>query len=156
MKKILILMGLLIMSMGNVCAVSYFNNSTTNIIGDGLTPETTGGTNVITLYPHYIDSWFSVYNGGHVTYQVYAYDYVGNHTPSYKSGFIMAIEPDQIGVLNNNASYYLYSDYDHICDLTDSEKIKYKFNQWWIYILIGIIIISVIVILLKNIWGRKY
>ncbi len=149
MIKILILIGLLIISMGNACAVDYYN--TTNIIGDGLAPETVGGTNVITLHPHYVDSWFSLYNDGHVTYQVYAYDYIGNHTPPYTSGFIGAIEPEQMGVLNNNASYYLYADYDSISDLKDTEKLKDKFNQWWILIFVGGLIIIGIVTIIKKV-----
>ena len=148
MRIIIILVGLLIISMGNACAVDYYN--TTNIIGVGLIPETVGGTNVITLHPHYIDSWFSLYNDGHVTYQVYAYNYIGNHTPLYTTGFIMSIEPEQTGVLNNNASYYLYADYDSISDLKDVEKIKDKFNQWWILIfIVAVIIIGIITIFKK-------
>ncbi len=154
MIKIFILIGLLILSTGNACAANLYN--TTNIIGDGLIPETVGGTNVITLHPHYVDSWFSLYNDGHVTYHVYAYDYIGNHTPPYMTGFIMAINPKEIGVLNNNASYYLYADYDSISDLTDVEKIKDKFNQWWILIFVVGIILTGIIILLKSIWRRKY
>ena len=148
MRIIIILIGLLIISIGNTCAADYYN--TTNIIGVGLIPETVGGTNVITLHPHYIDLWFSLYNGGHVTYQVYAYNYIGSHTPPYTTGFIMSIEPEQTGVLNNNASYYLYADYDSISDLKDIEKIKDKFNQWWILIFIVAIIITGIVLIVKR------
>ena len=148
MKTIIILIGLLIISMGNASAVDYHN--TTNIIGDGLAPETVGGINVITLHPHYIDSWFSLYNDGHVTYQVYAYNYIGNHTPPYTTGVIMSIEPEQTGILNNNASYYLYADYDPISDLKDVEKIKDKFNQWWVLIFIGGIIFSGVVLITKK------
>ena len=154
MIKIIILMGLLIISASNVSATNIYN--TTNIIGDGLVAETVGGINVITLHPHYVDSWFSLYNDGHVTYQVYAYNYIGNHTPPYTSGFIMSIEPEQTGILNNNASYYLYADYDSISDLKDVEKIKDKFNQWWILIFVGGIILTGIIILLKSIWRRRY
>ena len=125
----------------------------TNIMGAPC-PAIVGGSNVVTLHPHYVDHWFSVYNDGHVTYQVYAYDYVGVHDPPYMEAFIGAIEPEQMGVLNNNASYYLYADYDHIHDLTDSEKIKYKFNQWWIYIFIGVIIIAATVLIIRTVIRR--
>ncbi len=149
MRKIIILIGLLVISIGNVCAADITN--ITNIIGNGLCPETVGGTNVITLHPHYVDTWFSVYNDGYVTYQVYAYDYVGIHDPPYTASFIGAIEPGQMGVLNNNASYYLYADYDSISDLKDVEKIKDKFNQWWILIFIGGIIFAGIILIIKKV-----
>ena len=122
----------------------------TNIM-DAPCPETVGGTNVVTLHPHYVDNWFSVYNNGHVTYQVYAYDYVGIHDPPYMPAFIGAIEPEQMGVLNNNASYYLYADYDSISDLKSAEKLKDKFNQWWLLILIGGIILAALVIIINRI-----
>lgn len=148
MKKIIIVL-LLFACIGSASAVDI-TNVTTNII-TGPSPEICGGTNVITLHPHYIDNWFSVYNDGHVTYQVYAYDYVGMHDPPYMAAFIGAIEPGQMGVLNNNASYYLYADYDRISDLTDSEKIKDKFNSWWIFVFIGAIVAILFVLILKRV-----
>lgn len=133
------------------CANAGDIYNTTNVIGAGLCPEIVGGTNVVTLHPHYLDHWFSLYNDGGVTYQVYAYDYIGLRDPPYKAAFIGAIEPNQIGVLNNNASYYIYADYDAISDLTDTEKIKYKFNQWWIYIFIGAILVFALVLIIKKV-----
>lgn len=146
----IIFMLLILAIAGNVSAAADITNIT-NIVGDPC-PQNVGGTNVVTLHPHYVDQWFSVYNDGHVTYLVYAYDYVGVHDPLYKSSFIGAIEPGQMGVLNNNASYYLYADYDHISDLTNTEKIKDKFNIWWIIIFVGAIIFVAVVIIIKKVF----
>lgn len=147
MKKIIIVL-LLFACIGSASAADITN--ITNIVGAPC-PENVGGSNVVTLHPHYVDHWFSVYNDGHLTYQVYAYNYVGVHDPSYKASFIGAIEPGQMGVLNNNASYYLYADYDRISDLGDVEKIKSKFNSWWIYVFIGAIVVILFVIIFKKV-----
>lgn len=125
----------------------------TNIISE-IHPETVGGTNVITLHPHYVDEWFSLYNDGSVSYMIYAYDYVGLHDPPYKNAFIGTIEPGQMGVLTNNASYKIYADYMDIKDLQDVEIIEERFNQWWVIILIGIIFIIGGVKVLRIVWGR--
>ncbi len=113
----------------------------TNIVA-GICPETVGGTNVITLHPHYVDGWFAVYNQGTVTYLVYAYNYTGPHDPPYQESFIGAVEPGQMGVLNNNASYYIYADYSTIRDLGDPDIVIDKIQSWW-YIIIYLILIIV-------------
>jgi hypothetical protein len=110
-------------------------------------PEIVGGTNVVTLHAHYVDHWFSIYNYGGVTYQIYAYDYIGVHDPLYKAAFIGAIEPGQIGVLNNNASYKIYATPDTLQGIT-VEKIEKRFNQYWF---VGILIIIILVVGIK-IW----
>ncbi len=115
----------------------------TNIMGAPC-PAIVGGSNVVTLHPHYVDHWFSVYNDGHVTYQVYAYDYIGVHDPPYKAAFIGAIESGQMGVLNNNASYYLYATTPPLSDLS-SETVEKKINQYWYIAIIGIIIILFVI-----------
>jgi len=115
----------------------------TNIIAEAQ-PEIVGGSNVVTLHPHYVDNWLSVYNDGHVTYHVYAYDYLGVHDPTYMCSFIMAIEPGQIGVFNNNASYYLYATTPPLSDLS-SETVEKKINQYWYIAIIGIIIILFVI-----------
>lgn len=145
MRKIIIIFILLI-SINSVSAADI-----TNITNIGICPEIVGGTNVISFHPHYVDNWFSVYNNGYVTYQIYAYNYTGIHDPLYTNSFIGAIEPNQIGILNNNASYYFYADYDNIQDYTDVEKVKDKFNIWWIYIFIGTILFSIIVLGIKKV-----
>lgn len=124
--------------MGTASAADITN--ITNILGAPC-PETVGGTNVVSLHPHYVDHWFSVYNEGSVSYQVYAYDYVGIHDPPYMAAFIGTIEPGQMGVLNNNASYYLYASYDDIQDIGDIEVLEKKFNQYWFIIIVGLILV---------------
>jgi hypothetical protein len=101
-----------------------------------------GGTNVISLHPHYVDGWFSIYNEGTVTYMVYAYDYVGPHDPPYQESFIGAVEPGQMGVLNNNASYYIYADYNSLRDLGDPDIVIDKIQSWW-YVIIYLLLIIV-------------
>ena len=133
---------LLLVTIGNISAHTYEN--TTNIIGAGLEPEIVGGSNVVTLHPHYVDHWFAVHNDGHVTYHVYAYDYLGVHDPLYQDAFIMVIEPGQIGVLNNNASYYLYATTPLLSDLS-STMVEKKINQYWYIAIIGIIIILFVI-----------
>jgi hypothetical protein len=140
-KIITILILLSIIGCADAGTIIYEN--TTNIIGR-LCLEKVGGSNVVTLHPHYIDHWFSVYNDGHVTYQVYAYNYIGIHDPPYMSAFIGAIEPGQMGVLNNNASYYLYATMPLLSDLS-SETVEKKINQYWYIAIIGIIIIIFII-----------
>lgn len=126
--------------MGSASAGTIIYENTTNVIGRPC-PEIVGGSNVVTLHPHYVDHWFSLYNDGSLSYQVYAYDYVGVHEPSYQTAYIGTIEPNQIGVLNNNASYYLYADYDDIQDIGDVEVLEKKFNQYWFIIVVGLIIV---------------
>jgi phosphate/sulfate permease len=137
--KILYILITLICFSGMATAAQDVTNIT-NIVME-ITPETVGGTNVVTLHPHYVDHWFAVYNDGSITYQVYAYDYVGVHDPPYKAAFIGAIEPNQMGVLNSNASYYLYADYDDIQDLGSLETVEKRFNQYWFIIIVGLIMI---------------
>jgi len=115
----------------------------TNIIS-AICPETVGGTNVITLHPHYVDGWFSIYNEGAYSYMVYAYDYIGPHDPPYHESFIGTIEPGQVGVLNNNASYYIYADYNGIRDLGDPDIVIDKIQTWW-YVIIYLLLIIVTV-----------
>jgi len=135
---IILIIGLLFV--GSASAATTIYENTTNVIGRPC-PEIVGGTNVVTLHPHYVDHWFSLYNDGSVSYQVYAYDYVGVHDPPYKAAFIGTIEPGQMGVLNNNASYYLYADYDDIQDLGDIEVLEKKFNQYWFILIVSLILI---------------
>ena len=140
MKKIIIIL-ILFAFISSASAADVTN--ITNILGRPC-PEIVGGSNVVTLHPHYVDHWFSVYNAGHVTYQVYAYDYIGVHDPPYMSAFIGAIEPGQMGVLNNNASYYLYATTPPLSDLS-SETVEKKINQYWYIAIIGIIIVIFII-----------
>jgi len=134
----ILIIGLLFIGTANAATITYEN--TTNVIGRPC-PEIVGGTKVVTLHPHYVDHWYSVYNAGSVTYQVYAYDYAGIHDPPYLTSFIGAIEPGQMGVLNNNASYLLYADYDRIRDIGDVVVLEKRFNQYWYILIIAFILI---------------
>lgn len=139
MRKQTIVLLVLLVCINTASAIDYYN--ITNVV-TGICPETVGGTNVISLHPHYVDGWFSVYNEGTVTYMVYAYDYVGLHDPPYHESFIGAIEPGQMGVLNNNASYYIYADYNSIRDFGDPDIVIDKIQNWW-YVIIYLILIIV-------------
>ena len=98
---------------------------------------------------HYWDSWFCLYNDKGVSYQVYMYDYNGDHPNNYTNSFIGTIKPDQMITLNSEASYCLYASYDDISGLT-TETIEKKINQYWfIGILLFILIIFGIVIIRK-------
>jgi len=138
MKQLIILFIVFIFVGTASAGTAYYN--TTNIMGD-VCPEIVGGTNVVTLHPHYIDNWFSVYNDGSVSYMIYAYDYIGLHDPPYVASFIGTIEPNQMGVLNSNASYYIYASYSDL-DALSTKTIEKRINQYWfITILIVILII---------------
>ena len=137
-KQIIIL--LILIGCINMASAAQVTNIT-NIIS-AICPEIVGGTNVVSLHPHYVDDWFSVYNDGSVSYMVYAYDYIGIHDPPYTESFIGTIEPGQIGVLNNNASYYIYADYNDIRDLGDPDIVIDKIQTWW-YVIIYLILMIV-------------
>ena len=139
MKKLIIIFGLLLLISPIDAAVNY---NTTNVITNEQ-PVCVGGTNVVTVEAHYIDQWFSLYNQGSVTYMVYVYDYVGPHDSTYHEAFIGAVEPGQMAMLNGNASYRIYASYDNIRDLGDVEVVKQKFNQWWLILVIGLVILMV-------------
>ena len=139
MKRLIIIFGLLLLISPIDAAVNY---NTTNVITNEA-PTCVGGTNVVTVEAHYIDQWFSLYNQGSVTYMVYVYDYVGDHDSPYHESFVGAIEPGQMAMLNGNASYRIYASYDHIRDLTDVDTMKHKFNQWWLIIVIALVIMMV-------------
>ena len=140
MKKLLIIGLFLLISISSASAAVNYN--TTNVITNEA-PTCVGGTNVVTVEAHYIDQWFSLYNQGSVTYMVYVYDYVGDHDSPYHEAFIGAIEPGQMAMLNGNASYRIYASYDHIRDLGDVNIVKQKFNQWWLIIVIALVIIMI-------------
>ena len=140
MKKLLIIGLFLLISISSASAAVNYN--TTNVITNEQ-PVCVGGTNVVTVEAHYIDQWFSLYNQGSVTYMVYVYDYSGSHDSPYHEAFIGAIEPGQMAMLNGNASYRIYASYDHVRDLGDANIVKQKFNQWWLIIVIALVILTV-------------
>ena len=137
MKRLIIIFGLLLLISPIDASVNF---NTTNVITNEA-PTCVGGTNVVTVEAHYIDQWFSLYNQGSVTYMVYVYGYSGSHDSPYHESFIGAIEPNQMAMLNGNASYRIYASYDHIRDLGDVDTMKQKFNQWWLILVIGLVIL---------------
>ena len=140
MRRLIIIGLFLLIAISSASASVNYN--TTNVITNEQ-PVCVGGTNVVTVEAHYIDQWFSLYNQGSVTYMVYVYDYVGPHDSPYHEAFIGAIEPGQMAMLNGNASYRIYASYDHIRDLTDVDTMKHKFNQWWLILVIALVIMMV-------------
>ncbi|MGB9497589.1 MAG: hypothetical protein ACKVE3_06960 [Dissulfuribacterales bacterium] len=151
--KICVLLILLtgIASAGNDVIVNY--NATDEIQQVMLL----GGDDLITPQYHYCDEYFILYNHGNVKYMVYMDNYTGCHkkqfanniTKSYNDGFIGVIEPNQMIMLNNNATYRIYASYNTYRDLSDVETVKNRFNQWWLIIIIGIIVLAVIIKVLK-------
>ena len=83
------------------------------------------------------NSHFLLYNGGSTTYSVYMY----NHTGGYKDSYIGSITSDQGIILNNNASYIIYGDYNNIMDFADADIILKKVFTWWNVMLYLIILI---------------
>jgi len=110
------------------------------------------GDHVITPQNHYHDQWFCLYNGGDTEYMIYMYNYTGNFemqfincSHKYNDGFIGSIRPSQMIMLNKNASYRIYASYNTYREFTDVETVKKRFNQWWLIIFVGIIILIVII-----------
>ena len=147
MKLIIIILLVLLSANNAICAETY--NYTTNVITE-ISANIVGGDNLVMPHFHYHDSWFCVKNDGYLSYTIYQYNYTGNHE-NYTDSFIAILNPNQIVMLNNNASYRFYASYDEIRDYTDVEKVKDKFNIWWIYIFIGVILLSIIVLGIKRV-----
>lgn len=121
----------------------------TDIITFPLPVNNIGGFPTITPHYHYWDNYFSLYNDGRVTYMIYVYNYTGVKTvnitgegiKSYTNSFIGTVEPDQCIMLQNNASYYIYADYQDIRELESVEMVKERFNQWWMILLMVLILL---------------
>jgi hypothetical protein len=86
-----------------------------------ISPNIVGGDNLVMPHFHYYDSWFSVENVGYISYYIYQYNYTGSHK-NYTDSFIAVLNP-----------------------------VKDKFNTWWIYIFIGVILFSVIILGIKKV-----
>lgn len=104
-----------------------------------------GGSDYVTPHLHYWDNWFSLYNAGGVSYQVYMSDYDGVHPDNYTNSFIGIVNPNQVITLTSNASYKIYAVPDNIQGVT-VETIEKRFNQYW---LIGVLIIIMLIVILK-------
>lgn len=117
---------------------TYIN--TTNILTSG-EPETVGGKNVITPHMHYWDSWFAFYNEDSLTYHVYMYNYTGSHIDNYTDSFVGVVDPGEVMMMNKNASYYLYAEYQDIMILESEEEVKKLVNEYWLIAIVVVIII---------------
>ena len=95
------------------------------------------GDEIVTPQYDNNDSHFLLYNEGSTTYSVYMY----NHTGGYKDSYVGSITTDQGIILNNNASYILYGDYNNMLKFGDADIILEKVFSWWNVIIFLIIII---------------
>ena len=134
---------------GLATAGDMINETNIIIMGD---VETLGGSNYITPHLHYWDSWFCVFNDAGVSYQIYMYDYTGDHPDRYLDSFIGTIEPNDMITLNSNASYRFYASYSSLSGLT-VETIEKQFNQYWfVGLLLLLLVIAGIIIIKKVIY----
>ena len=84
------------------------------------------------IEPRYWEGNTLIYNDGAVTYNVYSNGY-----------YLGTIEPDQGMYVNKTLDYSLYASYSHIRDLGDVEVVKQKFNQWWLILVIALVILMI-------------
>jgi len=127
--KLISICALLFIVMLNVTSVSSYDAEVNVLAGnDIVTPQ----------YPQN-DTHFLLYNDGYITYSIYMYDYTGVET--YQDSFVGSIKHDQGIILNNNASYIVYADYDNIRAYTDGDIILEKVFNWWNVVLYGLILI---------------
>lgn len=93
------------------------------------------------IIPRYYEGNLLIFNDGSVSYSVFS-----NNTNEY----LGTINPDQGIYVNESLNYKLYASYDEIQDFTDVEKVKEKFNLWWVYIFIGVILFGTIIFGIKR------
>jgi|LGVF01.2.fsa_nt_gb hypothetical protein len=120
---------LLLIVMLNLSSVSAYD-AEVNILA---------GEDIVTPQHLQNDTHFLLYNDGYITYSVYMYDYTGMET--YRDSFVGSIKHDQGIILNNNASYIVYADYDNIRDFSNADIILEKVFNWWNVVLYGLILI---------------
>ena len=82
------------------------------------------------IEPRYWEGNTLIYNDGDVPYSIYSNGY-----------YLGTINPDQGMYVNKTLDYSLYASYDHVRDLGDVDVVKQKFNQWWLIIVIALVII---------------
>ena len=87
---------------------------------------------------------FLIYNEGYISYSIFADN--GNYTGTIKH--------NQGIYLNESLSYTVYASYDELRDFGDIDIIEEKFNQWWLIVVIGILLLIGLVIVIKTIWKR--
>lgn len=101
------------------------------------------------------ETYFSIYNDDSQTYQIYIYNYTGNDSFIYE-GIIGRIEPHQSIYLPKNASYYLYCEYPDSIRLESLEEVKQGVNQYWVIVVVMIVIIVALYTGIRIIRGRRY
>ena len=84
------------------------------------------------IEPRYWEGNTLIFNDGDVSYSIYSNGY-----------YLGTIEPDQGMYINETLDYSLYASYSHIRDLGDVEVVKQKFNQWWLILVIALVILMV-------------
>ena len=84
------------------------------------------------IEPRYYEGNTLIYNDGDIAYSIYS-----------NGMYLGTIESDQGMYVNETLDYSLYASYSHIRDLTDVDTMKHKFNQWWLIIVIALVILMV-------------
>ena len=100
------------------------------------------------------ESYFSFYNDDSQTYQIYIYNHTGNN--SFCDGIIGRVEPHQSIYLPKNASYYLYCEYPDSMKLESLEEVKQGVNQYWVIVIVLIVIVVTLYTAIRIIRGRRY
>jgi uncharacterized membrane protein YkgB len=100
------------------------------------------------------ESYFSFYNDDSQTYQVYIYNHTGNNSSC--DGIIGRVEPHQSIYLPKNASYYLYCEYPDSLKLESIEEVKQGVNQYWVIVVVLIVIIVALYTAIRIVRGRRY
>ena len=98
-------------------------------------------TDIITPY-HGYEGNLLITNEGTLIYNIFSFD----------GDYVGTIKPSESIYINNSYDYCIYGNYDEFRDLTDVNKIKSKFNQWWLIIFIAAIGIITLIICLKRIY----
>ena len=146
-----------------ICCLSLIGSATAasdtfyfNTTGGSINVETLGGKDVITPVLHFNDPWFSLYNEDRLTYHVYMYNYSGNNPDNYTDSFIGVVRHGEVMILNKNASYYVYAEYPDEIRLESLTEVKKGVNQYWVIVVVFIVIVIALYTAIRIIRGRKY
>ena len=96
-------------------------------------------TNIIT--PLQYQGNLLICNDGDINYNVYA-NGIWNGT-FVNNVYLGTIKPNQGMYVNETLDYSLYATYDHVRDLGDVDVVKQKFNEWWLIIVIALVILMI-------------
>lgn len=126
--KHIVLTLFIIFFINNVCA----ETNTIEVGNDIVQPRTDQGNLVI-------------YNEGYISYNIFVEN--GNYTGTIKH--------NQGIYLNETLNYNMYASYDEWRSLANLDIVEEKFNQWWIVIIVGIIILIGLFEIIYIIRGKK-